>query len=241
MSNRFVFIFLTFSLIIALILACEEEKGILQPPEIFEIQAINIPEAISSTSDRAVFITAMVTHPDGHQGIDSVFAIFSDTLILELFDDGDSQNKGSGDVIAFDQIYTTLIVGNQLGFPDGSYHVLIQALDKKKAVKKVNKRAKKKPIKDLNNMFLAMTDLIKYIKITKNIQLNEAERNLCDQIVKALNLEIEVCELKIMRSNNEQEKQPLYKPKQFLYSSSILQVLYLIQLAQVILLASSII
>jgi hypothetical protein len=135
-----VFLFLTFSLIFALLLACEDEKGTLQPQEIFEIKEITLPEVISSTSGRAVLISAMVTHPDGNQGIDNVLAIFNDTLgqsqlILELFDDGDSQNKGSGDIIAFDHIYTTFVVGNQLGLPDGKYRILIQALDTNKEVK----------------------------------------------------------------------------------------------------------
>lgn len=140
MSIRLVFLFLAFSFTFAFILACEEEKGSLQPQELFEIKEIKLPEVISSSSGHTVLITAELTHPVGHQGIDSVFAVFNDTLgqtklILELYDDGDSQNKGSGDIIAFDQVYTTPIVGNQLGLPDGKYRVLIKALDTNKDVR----------------------------------------------------------------------------------------------------------
>jgi hypothetical protein len=111
---------------------CEEEKVMVQSPEVFEVQEVNIPEAISTTSARSVLLTAKVTHPDGNAGIDQVICVMTDSigqnsLSLEMFDDGDALGNTSGDVIAFDQIYSITVVGNQLMLPQGMYTVRVNA------------------------------------------------------------------------------------------------------------------
>ena len=112
--------------------ACQEEKVIVRSPVTFEIQEVNIPEAISTTSDRPVLLTTKVTHPDGNNGISRVYCIITDStgqdsLNLEMFDDGDAIGNNSGDVIAFDQIYSVIVVGTQLLLPQGEYQVRVSA------------------------------------------------------------------------------------------------------------------
>ena len=115
-----------------LIHACQEEQVIVQSPGVFEVQEVNIPEAISTTSARSVLLTAKVTHPEGNAGIDQVTCVITDStgqnsLNLEMFDDGDALGNNSGDVIAFDQIYSLTVVGTQLMLPQGTYQVRVSA------------------------------------------------------------------------------------------------------------------
>ncbi len=122
-------ILLFLSGLVIFIFCCEEEKEIVDFKLPFEISHVNFPEVISSTSERMVLLTAMVTHPEGHEGIQKVEAIITDTtnqvqLTLQLYDDGSIE---AGDVIAFDNIYTRSVVGNKLGLPDNSYNMKLQA------------------------------------------------------------------------------------------------------------------
>jgi hypothetical protein len=115
-----------------LIHACQEEKVIVQIPAEFEVQEVNIPGEISTTSAKPVLLTAKVTHPQGNAGIKQVICVIidstgQDSLSLEMFDDGDALGNSSGDIIAFDQIYTVTIIGTQLMLPQGIYQVQIFA------------------------------------------------------------------------------------------------------------------
>jgi hypothetical protein len=115
-----------------LIHACQEEKVIVQIPAEFEVQEVNIPGVISTTSAKPVLLTAKVTHPQGNAGIEQVICVIidstgQDSLSLEMFDDGDALGNSSGDIIAFDQIYTVTIIGTQLMLPQGIYQVQIFA------------------------------------------------------------------------------------------------------------------
>ncbi len=130
MKNSIYKIFLFLSGLVIFIFCCEEDKEIVDFKLPFEISNVNFPEVISSTSERTVLLTAKVTHPEGHEGIQKVEAIIMDTtdqvqLTLQLYDDGSIE---TGDVIAFDYIYTRSVVGNKLGLPDNSYNMKLQAI-----------------------------------------------------------------------------------------------------------------
>lgn len=122
-------------ILVLMLVSCEEKTGVVGPAENFEIAQISIPAVLSSTSDKPVLFSAKVTHPDGNAGIDKVELVISDSLgtfqlALTLYDDGDAENRGSGDLIAFDQIYSVTLIGTQAGLPDGMYFVHIHALSR---------------------------------------------------------------------------------------------------------------
>lgn len=115
-----------------ILLSCQEEKVITQNIEEFDIQEIDLPGAISTTSNKPVLMTARVTHPEGGNSIAEVICELSDStgqnkLDLQMFDDGDALGNNSGDVVAFDQIYTVKIIGSQLSLVQGTYQVRISA------------------------------------------------------------------------------------------------------------------
>jgi hypothetical protein len=117
-----------------LLLSCEQEKVSLEGEAAFEVKELNVPEVISTTSDRSVRLTCRVNHPDGDKGIAQVEILFSDSLGSEklrvpMYDDGDAGNVGSGDVIAFDHIFSATVKGNQLALPQGEYTVVVIAED----------------------------------------------------------------------------------------------------------------
>jgi hypothetical protein len=122
-----------FTSLLFFILSCEEEKVIVNYEMPYKIQEIRVPETISSTSDKPVLITAIVTHPNGNEGIQKVEAVILDSMdqiksTISLFDDGSIENVHSGDVIAFDQVYSYNLIGSQLGLADDIYKVVIQAI-----------------------------------------------------------------------------------------------------------------
>ena len=130
--KKILYLSLTLIVIGMLIHACQEEKVIVQNPQVFEVREVNVPEAISTTSPRPVLLTVKVTHPEGDAGIAQVMCIIIDStgqssLNLEMFDDGDALGNSSGDVIAFDQIYSISVVGTELMLPQGEYLVRISA------------------------------------------------------------------------------------------------------------------
>jgi hypothetical protein len=120
---------------IFLLLSCQEKKEVIGTTQSFEIATVTIPSVVSSTSDKAVLFTAKVTHPDGDAGIAEVQLQITDSLgaltrAFTMYDDGDVQGQNSGDVIAFDQVYSIIIVGSQSGIPDGRYSAKIKATSK---------------------------------------------------------------------------------------------------------------
>lgn len=122
-----------FTSLLFFILSCEEEKVIVNQEMPYKIQEIRVPETISSTSDKPVLITATVTHPYGHEGIQIVEAVILDSMdqiksTISLFDDGSIENARSGDVIAFDQVYSFNLIGSELGLADNIYNVIIRVI-----------------------------------------------------------------------------------------------------------------
>jgi hypothetical protein len=123
----FIFIFL--------FLFCQEKQEIIGTPENFAITEVNIPPVLSSTSEKATIFTAKVSHPEGDAGVTEVKLLITDslgtsTLEYEMYDDGNSQNHSSGDVIAFDQVYSIILIGSQAGIADGYYTVKVIAIAK---------------------------------------------------------------------------------------------------------------
>lgn len=123
---------ITSLLVFILLFSCEQEKVILDAEVTFAVDELNVPEVISTTSDRSVRLTCRVNHPDGDNGIARVEILFSDSLgndklQMPMYDDGNSGNTGSGDVIAFDHIYSVTLTGNQLNLPQGEYTVQVTA------------------------------------------------------------------------------------------------------------------
>lgn len=123
-----------FTNLLFFILSCEEEKVIVNHEMPYKIQEIRVPETISSASDKPVLITATVTHPHGNEGIQKVEAVILDSMEQEqleeisLLDDGGLENPESGDVIAFDQVYSCRLIGSQLGLADDIYKVIIRVI-----------------------------------------------------------------------------------------------------------------
>jgi len=127
-------------LLLMIISACEEQKEIVGTVQPFEISQINLPAVVSSNSDKPVIFSAKVTHPDGNSGIAEVIFLLTDSLgaselTLPMYDDGNTQNQNSGDVIAFDQVYSREIIGNQIGAPDSRYLASIRAISSSGEVK----------------------------------------------------------------------------------------------------------
>jgi hypothetical protein len=121
-------------LVIPLLFFCSEEKVLTPAALPFSIEQINIPAVISTTSDKPVLLTARINHPEGSSGIDSVLITLTDSLgsasnTFQMWDDGENQGTGSGDVIAFDQVYTRKIIGSQLMLAEGRYRARIMAYD----------------------------------------------------------------------------------------------------------------
>jgi len=130
--NKIRFLFIGLMIQGIVFLSCQEEKVITENAAIFEIRELGLPAVISTTSSRPVFLTAKVTHPQGSAGISSVTCEMRDStgqvqLELGMHDDGDASGNNSGDVIAFDQIYTIKVIGTQLSLSQGTYQVRISA------------------------------------------------------------------------------------------------------------------
>jgi hypothetical protein len=122
-------------LILPVLFFCSEEKVSTQPTLPFLIEEIDLPAVISTTSDKPILLTAKVTHPEGNDGIDSVIISLTDSLGLVsqnflMLDDGGNLGTGSGDVIAFDQIFTIKVIGNQLMLPEGNYLANVRAYER---------------------------------------------------------------------------------------------------------------
>lgn len=112
--NRLIGLFLALGVLLVLV-SCEEKKVITEVEIPFAIQEVHIPGVISSLSHQPVLISARVTHPEGDAGIERVEALLPDTTgqgidTLLLFDDGGALHPESGDAIAFDQVYSALVV-----------------------------------------------------------------------------------------------------------------------------------
>ncbi|HFE64023.1 MAG TPA: hypothetical protein ENK14_06345 [Caldithrix sp.] len=112
--NSLIGLFISFGMLL-LLLSCEEEKVITEVETPFAIREVHIPGVISSLSHLPVLISARVTHPEGNAGIERVEVLLPDSSgqgidTLLLFDDGGAVNPKSGDLIAFDQVYSALVV-----------------------------------------------------------------------------------------------------------------------------------
>ena len=118
-----------------LLLACSEEKGPVEPETPFAIQAVGVPALINGFSTQPLLFTATVTHPDGSSGIDSVLLYLRNSqqevvAHWQLLDDGGQIDPNSGDVIAFDQVYSRRIVpARELKdrLSEGIYRVVVTA------------------------------------------------------------------------------------------------------------------
>lgn len=114
---------------------CQEEKVIVATPEIFDISNLHFPLVLNNRSGRPFLFTAKVTHPEGSAGIAEVFMRLKDSqgiarLNFEMLDDGNALNQHSGDVIAFDQIYSRQIAGNEITVPSDTYWLEIVAVSR---------------------------------------------------------------------------------------------------------------
>jgi hypothetical protein len=113
-----------------LLAGCEEDKIIGTGEKKFEIVETNIPEIININSNLKVSIFTRLTHPKDHAGIAVVNLMLSDNsgndIKFEMFDDGSVEHP-SGDVIAFDMVYSLFLSGNSLGLIEGLYTAQIEA------------------------------------------------------------------------------------------------------------------
>lgn len=114
---------------------CQEEKVIVANPETFDISSLHFPMVLNSRSSRAFLFTAKVTHPEGTAGIAEVSMRFKNSLgtpllTFEMLDDGNALNQHSGDVIAFDQIYSRQITGSEITVPSDTYWLEIVAVSR---------------------------------------------------------------------------------------------------------------
>jgi hypothetical protein len=131
MSYKHILFAILFLSVIFICYSCKEKTEIVGVETVFSIQEINIPPVLNSSSGKPKLFTTKVTHPSNNAGIEVVVFVLIDltgTEVLreEMFDDGDN-NSGSGDVIAFDQVYSMTVIPNQLGIPDGDYELNIVA------------------------------------------------------------------------------------------------------------------
>lgn len=120
-----------------IVLSCEEKKGIVESKAPFAIQEFEIPEILSTLSRKPVLVTAKVTHPEGNAGIQQVWILLPDfngqgTDTLQLWDDGGNQAPHSGDVVAFDGVYSRLIIPKDQWNDslDGEFQASIRAISK---------------------------------------------------------------------------------------------------------------
>ncbi len=119
---------------------CQEKKVIVASPEPFDISSIRFPDVVNSRSSQPFLFTAKVTHPEGSAGIAEVFMQIKDSLGIsrfycEMLDDGNALNQNSGDVIAFDHIYSREIFGSQIGVPSDKYWLEITAVSQSNEIK----------------------------------------------------------------------------------------------------------
>lgn len=127
---------LFFLLVTALLfVSCQEKKELNNFQEPFAIQGYAIPPILSVQSHRPVLFTARVTHPEGSAGISRVELIWQDStgaasLDKQMLDDGGALDASSGDVVAYDQVYSWAVAPADLGLPLGRYSVFIRAVDR---------------------------------------------------------------------------------------------------------------
>ncbi len=119
---------------------CQEEKVIIANPETFDISNLYFPLVLNNRSSRPFLFTAKVTHPEGSAGIAEVSMRLKDSqgttrLNFEMLDDGNALNQHSGDVIAFDQIYSRQIAGSEITVPSDTYWLEIVAVSRQNETK----------------------------------------------------------------------------------------------------------
>lgn len=119
---------------------CQEKKVIVANPETFDISNFYFPQVLNKRSGRPFLFTAKVTHPEGSAGITEVYMRLKDFqgiahLNFEMLDDGNALNQHSGDVIAFDQIYSCQIAGNEITVPSDTYWLEIVAVSRQNETK----------------------------------------------------------------------------------------------------------
>ncbi len=115
-----------------LMVSCQDKKEVVGFQSNYEIQSVDLPELLNTNSARPVLFTARVTHPEGNKGISSVKMVITDSTgseftAQELYDDGGAQHPESGDLIAFDQVYSYRVVPSQWDLPVGNYQIKIVA------------------------------------------------------------------------------------------------------------------
>ncbi len=130
---RFIYFFILI-ILLSIVVQCDEEKVILNNQAVFAIREVHIPAYISSTSDKSILITADVTHPEGPDGLRKVELVIlnssgQEVKALQMADDGSAQDTSSGDVIAFDNVFSVSVVGIRLGLADATYQVKVRAED----------------------------------------------------------------------------------------------------------------
>ncbi len=121
--------------IVPILFSCSEEKGPVEAEIPFAIQRVEVPALMNGFSSQPLLLTARVTHPRGNEGIDSVRLSLQnnqqETVVgWRLWDDGGQIDPRSGDVIAFDQVYSRRIVP-AMDLKDrlspGMYRVIVEA------------------------------------------------------------------------------------------------------------------
>ncbi len=110
---------------------CSEKKETVGFQMPFAIQSVSVPEVLNSKGLIPVLFTADVTHPDGDAGIATVKLVILDAsqqvmYSYDLYDDGGVDHPGSGDVIAFDNIYSHRIIPIDENLAQGNYQARIE-------------------------------------------------------------------------------------------------------------------
>jgi hypothetical protein len=124
--------------------SCEEKTGIMEQPVSFSIQPVSVPARISVSKVKTYSISFRVTHPEGLDAIDSVWATFlgsNQSIELEtiaLFDDGSIDYPADGDVIAKDGVFTNTFQSDSTVFPLGDVFIQATALDKNQQQRQTN-------------------------------------------------------------------------------------------------------
>ena len=116
-------------------LACEEEVVQPEPGDVFAIEAVKTPAVVDVSRERDYALMFRISHPDGISAISGVKAtLFQSNQTTQfreitLLDDGNTQNSGSGDVLAGDGVFSNVFQSDSLVFPRGSFFIRASVTD----------------------------------------------------------------------------------------------------------------
>lgn len=115
--------------------ACEEEVVQPEPGDIFAIETVKTPAVVDVSRERDYALMFRISHPDGISAISGVKAtLFQSNQTTQfreitLLDDGNTQNSGSGDVLAGDGVFSNVFQSDSLVFPRGSFFIRASVTD----------------------------------------------------------------------------------------------------------------